>query len=85
MRYITATEANQNLSRVLRDVAAGVTYTVTSRGKPVAEIRAPAEGDADDERVEKRKRMEAMLERMKQRPGIVTGPYTRDDIYDRNW
>jgi antitoxin (DNA-binding transcriptional repressor) of toxin-antitoxin stability system len=84
MRYITATEANQNLSRVLRDVAAGASYTVTSRGKPVAEIRAP-DFNADLDKAEKRKRMEAMLERMKQLPGVITGPYTRDDIYDRNW
>jgi antitoxin (DNA-binding transcriptional repressor) of toxin-antitoxin stability system len=33
---------DQNLSRVLRDVAAGASYMVTSRGKPVAEIKAPA-------------------------------------------
>jgi antitoxin (DNA-binding transcriptional repressor) of toxin-antitoxin stability system len=84
MRYITATEANQNLSRVLRDVAAGASYTVTSRGKPVAEIRAP-DPNADLDKAEKRKRMEAMLERMKKLPGVITGPYTRDDIYDRNW
>jgi prevent-host-death family protein len=81
MRYITATEANQNLSRVLRDVAAGASYTITSRGKPVAEIRAPVE----DEKAKKRKSLEEMLDRMKELPGIVTGPYTRDDIYDRNW
>jgi prevent-host-death family protein len=81
MRYITATEANQNLSRVLRDVAAGASYTITSRGKPVAEIRAPAE----DEKSKKAKRLEDLWEEMDKLPGIVTGPYTRDDIYDRNW
>lgn len=84
MRYITATEANHNLSRVLRDVAAGSTFTVTSRGKPVAKIE-PADADVEVVKAEKRKRMEAMLARMKELPGVVTGPYSRSDIYDRNW
>lgn len=79
MRYISATEANQNLSRVLRDVAAGESYTITSRGKPVAEIRAPAA----DGTLKKRKQFEEMLERMNALPGTITGPYTRNEIYDR--
>jgi prevent-host-death family protein len=83
MRYITATEANQNLSRVLRDVAAGASYTVTSRGKPVAKI-GPADAGVDAEKAEKRKRMEAMLERMKARKSVVVGPWTRDELYERN-
>jgi antitoxin (DNA-binding transcriptional repressor) of toxin-antitoxin stability system len=83
MRYITATEANQNLSRVLRDVAAGASYTVTSRGKPVAEIKAP-DPNADLDKAEKRKRMEAMLERMKKRKPVIVGPWTRDELYERN-
>jgi antitoxin (DNA-binding transcriptional repressor) of toxin-antitoxin stability system len=82
MKYITATEANQQLSRVLRDVAAGASYTVTSRGKPVAEIKAPdSSGDLD--KAEKRKRMGAMIERMKQRKPVIVGPWTRDELYER--
>lgn len=82
MRYITATEANQNLSRVLRDVAAGSAYTVTSRGKPVAKI-GPCDTDIDVDKADKRKRMEAMLERMKQRKPVIVGPWTRDELYER--
>jgi antitoxin (DNA-binding transcriptional repressor) of toxin-antitoxin stability system len=80
MRYISATEANQNLSRILREVAEGASYTITSRGKPVAEIRAPTDNGTS----RKRQQFEDMLERMKLLPGAITGPYTRDDIYDRN-
>lgn len=76
MRYITATEANQNMSRVLRDVAAGTTYTVTSRGKPVAKIGPP-----DD--VEKKKDLESLIEYAQSLPIIHTGPWKREDLYDR--
>jgi antitoxin (DNA-binding transcriptional repressor) of toxin-antitoxin stability system len=75
MRYITATEANQNLSRVLRDVAAGASYTVTSRGKQVAEIRAP-------EVARKKKDMKEFQDFLKSLPIIHTGPWKREDLYD---
>jgi prevent-host-death family protein len=80
-KYITATEANQKLSSVLRDVAAGATYTITSRGKPVAEISAPKKKT----RAKKAKRLDDLWACMDKLPGIVTGPYSRDDVYDRNW
>ena len=35
-RIISATEANQRFSELLREVAEGVSFTVTSRGRPVA-------------------------------------------------
>jgi antitoxin (DNA-binding transcriptional repressor) of toxin-antitoxin stability system len=76
MRYITATEANQNLSRVLRDVAAGASYTVTSRGKPVAEIRAP------DDKKAKKEGMDDLLAFARSLPIIHTGPWKREDLYD---
>ncbi len=76
MRYITATEANQNLSRVLRDVAAGTTYTVTSRGKPVAKI-----GPADD-KAKKKESMADLIAFVQSLPIIHTGPWTREELYE---
>lgn len=35
---ITAREANQNFSRLLRDVAAGQEYIITRNGTPVAKL-----------------------------------------------
>jgi hypothetical protein len=49
----------------------------------VAEIRAP-DSNADLDKAEKRKRMEAMLERMKQRKPVIVGQWTRDELYERN-
>jgi prevent-host-death family protein len=37
-RAVSATEANQHFSEILREVAQGDSVTVTSRGKPVARI-----------------------------------------------
>ena len=77
-RIITATEANQRFSEVLREVSAGESFTVTSRGKPVAEITPP-----QPKRRTTKEDWEAMFARMHQLPGVVTGPWTRDELYDR--
>ena len=77
-RIVTATEANQRFSELLREVSAGESFTITSRGKPVAEIVPP--------RMKKRstpEEMAAFWKRMDELPRIVTGPWTRDELYDR--
>lgn len=77
-RIVTATEANQRFSELLREVSAGESFTVTSRGKPVAEITPP--------KVRKqttRAEWEEMFARMDKLPGLVTGPWTRDELYER--
>ncbi len=79
-RIVTATEANQRFSEILRDVGAGDSFTVTSRGKPVAEITPPKPGNRQSKQA-----IREMLARMDKLPGIVTGPWTRDDLYDRDW
>jgi prevent-host-death family protein len=77
-RTITATEANQRFSEILRQVNAGDSFTVTSRGKPVAEITPPRA-----KRQASKAELEAMFARMDKLPGLVTGPWTRDELYDR--
>ena len=77
-RIVTATEANQRFSEILREVSAGESFTVTSRGKPVAEI-VPLKAK---KRLTKQER-EAFWDNMDKLPGIVTGPWTRDELYER--
>ena len=77
-RIITATEANQRFSEVLREVSAGESFTVTSRGKPVAEITPPSA----KKRLTKTE-MAAFWDSMDELPEIVSGPWTRDELYDR--
>jgi prevent-host-death family protein len=75
-RIITAREANERFTEILREVDAGESFTLTSSGRPVARM-VPAD-------VEKRvSDIRAMFRRMDELPGIVTGPWTRDELYDR--
>ena len=74
-RLISASEANQRFSELLRDVASGESFTVTSRGRPVARI-APYK---DQDRREAVKRLLDLVGKM---PNRVSGPWTREDLYD---
>ena len=77
-RMITATEANQRFSELLRDVASGESFTVTSRGKPVARI-APV----TDDRERRQKAWNDLMEMSRTLPVRISGPWTREDLYER--
>ena len=79
-RSISATEANREFSRLLSEVAAGETYVVTSRGKPVARL-APVSADEAD-RAERARRLQAYLKDRSARPAMNLGRVTRDDGYE---
>jgi prevent-host-death family protein len=74
-KVIQAAEANRRFSRILREVREGDSYTVTSRGQPVARI-VPAQAD---DRATAHKRL---LERLEKQPALRLGRWTRDDLYD---
>ena len=73
---VSASEANRSFSRILREVEAGATITVTSHGRPVARI-VPVE--IEDANSEARDRLMA---RLRSQPIQVIGPWTRDELYD---
>jgi prevent-host-death family protein len=75
-RIVTATEANQHFSEILREVGAGDSVTVTSRGKPVVRI-IPADSEKKGSDLTK------LMAFMKDQPVKVIGPWTRDELYDR--
>jgi prevent-host-death family protein len=76
MRNVSAADANRHFSRLLRDVQAGETVTVTSRGVPVATIK-PA-GSAGEEAKTAR---QALLARLQNQPAAgVT--WSRDELYE---
>ena len=77
-RTVTASEANQNFSRILGQAEAGETITIQRRGKPVAML-VPTGDDARARRVEAGKRM---IAHFRSQPFIVTGAWTRDELYD---
>ena len=74
-RAISATDANQRFSQVLRDVTNGDSYVVTSRGKPVARV-VPVDQEDQVQRVDE------MLEFFRQQPRRYSGPWKREDLYD---
>jgi prevent-host-death family protein len=76
-RTVTATEANQHISEIMREVRAGETVTVTSRGKPILHM-VPAEKP-----LRKKPDWDALWAKMDEMNGIVIGPWTRDELYDR--
>lgn len=74
-RPITASEANQRFSEMLREVANGDSFTVTSRGRPVARV-IPV--DQEDQR----RKIERLLAYLETLPIRTTGPWKREDLYE---
>jgi prevent-host-death family protein len=75
-RTVTATEANQHISEIMREVRAGETVTVTSRGKPILHM-VPADSK------KKRRDLSSLWAYMDSHPPMVIGPWKREDLYDR--
>lgn len=78
MRTMTASEANRQFSSLLREVAQGHTFVITSRGKPVATIApnrdsSPAQGLA----------RKALLNRLQAQTPAGQRNWTRDELYER--
>jgi prevent-host-death family protein len=74
-RAISASEANQRFSEMLREVANGESFTVTSRGRPVARV-IPVEHE------DHRRKIEALLEFVETLPRRRAGPWKREDLYE---
>lgn len=77
MKTVTAREANQHFSRLLREAAGGETVVVTSRGRPVAQITGVS-AKADD-RLEARK--QAFVKELRDRRPTPIKPWSRDELY----
>lgn len=71
---ISATEANQSFSRLLRDVQDGQEFIVTSRGRAVARVIPYAEPPRAEKLV-------ALIDGLARRPRRSLAAWTRDDLY----
>jgi prevent-host-death family protein len=78
MKAVSAAEANRQFSSMLREVAQGETFTVLSRGKPVATItRAhPANGQRNIAK-------SSLIARLRSQSASGDRGWTRDELYDR--
>ena len=61
--------------RILRQVAEGDTFTVTSHGRPIARI-VPAEARGSEAGKQR------LLEYLRNQPTMEIGPFKREELYD---
>ena len=78
MRRVTAADANRHFSKILREVRAGESVTVTSRGTEVAMI-VPVEGAGSTQLARAKASLLARLR--SQRPAGAS--WTREELYAR--
>ena len=74
-RAITASEANQRFSELLRDVAEGQSFTVTSRGRPVARV-------LPIDRREEARSVRQLLRFVAKLPVRYSGNWSRNHLYE---
>jgi prevent-host-death family protein len=79
MRSITAREANQSFSRVLKDAENGESIVITRRGQPVAVI-APYGPALSPER---ERAIERAVKLMREGLPIGGRRFTRDEMHER--
>lgn len=75
-KTISASEANQRFSEMLRRVAEGDSFTVMSRGRAVARVTPVGDTKGD------RKAMEELLAFAQTLPRRTVAPWKREDLYD---
>jgi prevent-host-death family protein len=73
-RAISASDANQHFSEMLRDVQQGEAFVVMSRGRAVARV-VPVDSKADTPA------LADLLSYLDALPVRQAGPWTRDDLY----
>jgi len=77
-KAVSATDANRDFSRLLRNVRDGGSYVITSHGKPVAKL-VPYDAERDARTAAR----EALFKRL--RTQLATPPigrWTRDELYE---
>lgn len=78
-RTISATEANRDFSRIFREVAAGDSYVVTARGRPLVRM-TPADAVVEPEK-DRVARLHALIDDLAALPACAPGRITREDGY----
>lgn len=82
MKTVTVTEANQEFSRIIKDLEeCGESYVILRRGRPVA--RLVPHGENKMENAEWRAAYDGMMAHLKQGAHLGGLKINRDDLYDR--
>jgi prevent-host-death family protein len=77
---VTATEANQRFSEILRRAQQGESFVVTSRGRPVVRMEAVSL-EKDQTREERAESFRALVKSLRQHP-ITVLDWKREGLYD---
>ncbi len=81
---VPAAEANRQFSKLLRAAREGTRITITSHGEPVAEL-GPVTIDPEARESERLRDALAALEaHWATLTPMVVGPWTRDELYERD-
>jgi prevent-host-death family protein len=81
-RSVSAREANQQFSRILRDVEAGTEVVVTRRGRPVARI-VPVQASRERQLTPEQEAAHARsMARLRKGWDLGGGKFNRDELYD---
>ena len=78
---VSATEARRSFSKLLLVVQDGGRVTITSHGKPVAELN-PVCREAAIDRARLDQSFQELQDRLARTPDVTVGPWTRDSLYD---
>ena len=82
-RSVSAREANQQFSRILRDVEAGTEVVVTRRGRPVAQI-VPVQTSRERQLTPEQEAAHARsIARLRKGWDLGGGKFNRDELYDK--
>lgn len=81
MKTISAADADRHFSKLLRDVKAGHTVVVTSRGEPVARIE-PARPEDSEIQARERAWIDLKAHYATLTPMNIEITWARDDVYD---
>lgn len=77
MKTVTATEANRQFSRVLREAEQGEVFVVVSRDRPVATIGPAKKTDA-----QRHAAKETLMARLRSQTATGVRTWTRDELYE---
>jgi prevent-host-death family protein len=89
MRTVSARDANQQFSKILKAAAGGEEVTITQRGVPVAKLVPVPRGDAAAAAERERRKAEALAFFEKGIEGGKAENWTREELYlerfERPW
>jgi prevent-host-death family protein len=84
-KIVTASEANRQFSKLLREVKKGNSVIVTNHGEAVAKVVPVDRKDVaarDRDAAARDRAWRALLKRLRQQKPMNAGSWTRDELYE---